>query len=185
MITIPWVVSDAEEMPVPSGAVPTKVKDGWSFTDADELGVKSVVGRDEELESLSSEFTHIGQQRPEMISGKIQEQERGEHCPGVRCSRLRVKHWLRQLCKGSLCVELVYERAEARDNRTLRRQWKLTVSCTSTKSVAYVGCQQVWLCQRDSEQLTSWTGNCHWNGQYHDEKRLDEMHDETDTQADE
>lgn len=116
-MTTPWVVSNAEEMPVPSGAVPTKVKDGWSSTDAAELGVKSVVCRDEELESLSSEFTHVGQQRPEMILGKIQEQERGEHCHGVRWSRLCMKHWLRQLCKGSLCVELVYERAEARDNR--------------------------------------------------------------------
>lgn len=36
----------------------------------DELGVKSVIGRDEELESLSSEFTRVGQQRPEMRLGR-------------------------------------------------------------------------------------------------------------------
>lgn len=38
-------------MPVPSGAVPIKITDGWPFADADELGVKSVVDRDEELSS--------------------------------------------------------------------------------------------------------------------------------------
>lgn len=55
MITTAWVFSDAERMPVPSGAVPTKVRDGWLFAVAEELDVKSVVGRDEKLESLASE----------------------------------------------------------------------------------------------------------------------------------
>lgn len=61
MITTAWVVSGAEEIPVPSGAVATKVKDGWSFAGVDELGVNSVAGTDEELESLSSEYAHLGQ----------------------------------------------------------------------------------------------------------------------------
>ena len=58
MITTAWVVPDAGEIPVPSGAVPAKVDDDWSFIDADELAVKSVAGRDEELESLVSD-THM------------------------------------------------------------------------------------------------------------------------------
>lgn len=52
MSTTSWVVCGAEEIAVPSGAVPTKLIDEWSLARADELGVKSVVGRDEELESL-------------------------------------------------------------------------------------------------------------------------------------
>ena len=52
MITTAWVVPGAGEIPVPSGAVPAKVNGDWSFIDVDKLAVKSVVGRDEELESL-------------------------------------------------------------------------------------------------------------------------------------
>lgn len=61
--TTSCVVPGTGEMPVPSGAVPTRVKDGRSFADADEIGVKALVGRDEELKSLSSEVVHICQQR--------------------------------------------------------------------------------------------------------------------------
>ena len=64
-------------MPVPSIAVPTKVKDGWSFAGADELDVRSLAGREEELESLSSEYTHLGQQRQEMRLLKIGGQTTG------------------------------------------------------------------------------------------------------------
>lgn len=53
-------------MPVPSIASPTEVKDSWSFAGADELDVKSLAGREEELESLSSKYAHLGQQRQEM-----------------------------------------------------------------------------------------------------------------------
>lgn len=35
----------------------------------DELGVKPVIGREKELESLLSEFARIGQPRPEMRLG--------------------------------------------------------------------------------------------------------------------
>lgn len=48
MSTTSWVVCGAEEIAVPSGAVPTRVNDDWGFAGTDELGVKSVVGRDEE-----------------------------------------------------------------------------------------------------------------------------------------
>lgn len=57
MITTAWVVPGAGEIPVPSGAVPAKVNGDWSFIDVDELAVKSVVGRDEELESLGPDRT--------------------------------------------------------------------------------------------------------------------------------
>ena len=52
-------------MPVPSGAVTTEFKDGWSFAGTDELDVRSLAGREEELESLSSVYAHLGQQRQE------------------------------------------------------------------------------------------------------------------------
>ena len=48
-------------MPVPSGAVPIKVVDGRSFANANELGVKSLVGRGEELESFGPEHAHADQ----------------------------------------------------------------------------------------------------------------------------
>lgn len=57
VITTAWVVSGAGEMPVPSTAFPAKLKDDRSFAGADELDVRSLVGRDEELESLSS-YSH-------------------------------------------------------------------------------------------------------------------------------
>ena len=61
MSTPSWVVSGAEKMPVPSGAVPIKVVDGRSFANANELGVKSLVGRGEELESFGPEHAHADQ----------------------------------------------------------------------------------------------------------------------------
>lgn len=92
-------------MPVPSGAVPIKITDGWSFADSDELGVKSVVDRDEES---SSDFAHVGQQRPEMRLVQVGVQERGERCPGVRWCRLCTKTGLSNSAKEffawSCCV---------------------------------------------------------------------------------
>ena len=66
-------------MPVPSGAITTEVKDGRSFAGVDELDVKSLAGREEELESLSSEYAHLGQQKQEIRLVKNREQAGGHN----------------------------------------------------------------------------------------------------------
>lgn len=82
-------------MPVPSGAITTEVKDGWSFAGVDELDVKSLGGREEELESLSSEYAHLGQQRQEM---RLEGSRRGRRtqCPGINWSIFCTDQWLRK-----------------------------------------------------------------------------------------
>lgn len=74
-------------MPVPSISFPIEVKDGWSFAGEVELIVKSLAGREEELESLSSEYAHFGQRRQETKFFKIGGPGNRIRCPSIDWSR--------------------------------------------------------------------------------------------------
>lgn len=145
-------------MPVPSGAVPTEAKDGWSFAGADELDVKSLAGGEEELESVSSEYPNLGQQRQEMRLVKNRGQAGGYNVPAsIEGYFAQSRGWCTSVRRRR---RIGNKQRMAGSSPSPVRRRRLLPMYSVSKSGSII---------ENSEQLTSWTGYHQWSGQCYDE----------------